>query len=239
MEKKPADYLHINDQPTLCGLDWSTLYFIYKKDVKSIDLLRAECETEPYRLCPNCDAAFSREANACLGCKTPGQPHQTDCTKWEGWVTWTTHNRRDYTVRGRTREEAYAALKREAEKFAPEPLIQNLHPVMGGEFVEGRNAEEQPVIRGTGDAVPPGVPEEFATWGPPGLRPHQRQAFQDMHRHEKELIVPPMPTGFGGYERSPAERNASSDFGNATRRTRFIPQPLAYAVLRRVPHGNA
>ena len=41
-ESRPADYLHLNQNPTLCGLDWLTLYYVYVSDVSDIETLRAE-----------------------------------------------------------------------------------------------------------------------------------------------------------------------------------------------------
>lgn len=60
-ERKPTDYLHINQHPTLCGLDWQTLSFVDKGDVKSIDKLRLNNQAGRTPLCPKCDAAFSSE----------------------------------------------------------------------------------------------------------------------------------------------------------------------------------
>jgi hypothetical protein len=106
------------------------------------------------------------ERRPCPGCKSVGQLHDLTCVKWEGWVTWTTHNRRDFTVRGRTREEAYAALQHEAEQFVPEPLIQDLHPLIEAVSLRPCDAVEHPA-----------------------MRPHQRQAFR-LHPNE-QIGLPP------------------------------------------------
>jgi hypothetical protein len=58
-ESRPADYLHLNQNPTLCGLDWLTLYYVYVSDVNDIETLRAERANGPFPLCPTCDTVFT------------------------------------------------------------------------------------------------------------------------------------------------------------------------------------
>lgn len=115
---------------------------------------------------------YFHDRRPCPGCNTAGQLHDLTCVKWEGWVTWTTHNRRDYTVRGRTREEAYAALHHEAQQFAPEPLIQDIKPVI----------EEASARR-------------YDDVDQPAMRPHQRQVFRLLEN--EQIGMPPIPPNFG------------------------------------------
>jgi hypothetical protein len=65
----PASFLHLkapttghdHNAPTLCGRDDPGLYaYASATSPEYVDKLREESKTEPYPLCPDCDAAYIR-----------------------------------------------------------------------------------------------------------------------------------------------------------------------------------
>ena len=73
-------------------------------------------------------------------------------------------------------------LQREAEKFAPEPLIQNLRPVV--------NDTERSTMPDTVDESARSASSEFGT-GEAHLRPYQQRGIRDLLTHERPFVVPP------------------------------------------------